>query len=315
MKALLFPGQGSQFVGMGKELYNNFLTAKNIFNEVNETLKQDLTNLMFAGPEEELKKTENAQPAIMVCSVAIIELLKKEFNADLSKYKLYLAGHSLGEYSALYTSGVFNISTVAKLLRERGKAMEQASPTGVSGMAAIIGLNDLAKIQELIDTSIAGRNEICVIANDNIEGQIVVSGHINSIDNVVANAKQFGAKMCIKLPVSGAFHSPLMNKAAEKMAEVLNDIQLSDMIFPVISNVTAREIEEKSAIKPLLVEQITGRVRWRETIEYLASKNVSQFIEVGCSNVLIGMIKRLYPEINKVSLNTIEAIENFAKTI
>ncbi|MDR0484602.1 MAG: ACP S-malonyltransferase [Alphaproteobacteria bacterium] len=314
MRALLFPGQGSQVVGMGKELYEKYTSAKEVFQEVNDVLGFDLTKIIFEGPEEILQATENTQPAIMTCSMAVIKVLEKEFNLKLEDYFSYLAGHSLGEYSALCAAGVFDIKTTAHLLKVRGEAMKSASPDGFSSMVAVIGLDDIAKVQELIDGT-KKPNEISVIANDNCKGQTVVSGHKQSIESLIANAKSFGVKLAKELKVSGAFHSPLMITASTIMAETLNEIPMNDAKIPLISNVLATEVSDANQIRGLLVEQVVSKVRWRESMEYLISKGIDTSVEAGNGEVLSGLMKRIDSNVKRINLATPESLENFMKDL
>ncbi|MDR2007770.1 MAG: ACP S-malonyltransferase [Alphaproteobacteria bacterium] len=314
MKALLFPGQGSQAVGMGKALYDKYSSAREVFQEVNDVLGFDLTKIIFEGPEETLQATENTQPAIMTCSMAIIATLKKEFNLHLENHFSYVAGHSLGEYSALCAAGVFDIKTTAHLLKVRGEAMKSATPEGFSSMVAVVGIDDISKVQELIDATIKP-NEVMVIANDNCKGQTVVSGHKESIQNLMAHAKDFGAKLVKELKVSGAFHSPLMLRASTIMAETLNEVAMNDAKIPVISNVLATEVVEANQIRGLLVEQIVGGVHWRQSMEYLVAKGVNTTVEVGNGEVLSGLMKRVDSNILRINLAKPEDLEAFVKNI
>lgn len=312
MRALLFPGQGSQTIGMGKELHDKYSSAKEVFQEVNDVLGLDLTKIMFEGPEEKLLATENAQPIIMAVSIAVLRVLEKEFGYNVKENINYVAGHSLGEYSALCASGVFDLKTTSKLLKIRGEAMKSSAPEGFSGMAAVIGINDIEKVQELIDAT-KKPNEVCVIANDNCKGQTVVSGNIESIKALIENAKSYGAKLVMELKVSGAFHSPLMITASRTMAEALNGIAMKDASLPLISNVLAEEVVDANHIRGLLVEQIVSGVRWRESMNYLISKGVTEVIEVGNGDVLSGLMKRIDSSIKRISLSNPSNIEEFMK--
>ncbi len=314
MRAFLFPGQGSQAIGMGKELYDNFHSAKVVFEEVSEAVGFNLKMIIFEGPEAVLTSTENAQPAIMCCSMAILRVLENDFNFAIEKHVDYVAGHSLGEYSALCATQTFDLRTVANLLKIRGVAMKSCTPEGYSGMVAILGINDINKIKQLIE-EVKLPNEVCVIANDNCLGQTVVSGHMKSMENIVAKAKDFGAKIAVKLPVSGSFHSPLMRKASEIMADSLNNVQMNDSYIPLISNVLAEEIIDKDHIRTLLVEQIVSGVRWRESMEYLVNKGVDEIVEVGNGNILSGLMKRISPDVNRVNLESIADIEGFINNL
>ena len=311
--AFVFPGQGSQFVGMGKELADNFSSARAVFQEVNEALSQDLFRLMTEGPENELTLTANAQPALMAFSMAVVKVLENDFGIKISDYASFVAGHSLGEYSAACAAGVFSLTDTAKLLRTRGDAMQKAVPVGVGGMAAVIGL-PYAKVQELAQAC-ADKDNLCVAANDNADGQVVLSGHLPAIEKAVALAPEFGAKRCIQLPVSAPFHSPLMEPAARVMAEALAQVEAKQPSVPLISNVTARAVTAKEEIIANLVAQVTGSVRWRETVDYLAEQGVTGATELGAGKVLSGIIKRSNKGINAVSCGTAAEIEELAKSL
>ena len=263
--AFVFPGQGSQFVGMGKELAENFKTAKEVFQEVNDALSQDLFKLMVEGPENELTLTANAQPALMANSMAIVRVLEKDFGVKLKDKAAFVAGHSLGEYSAACAAGVFSLEDTAKLLRIRGDAMQKAVPVGVGGMAAVMGVS-FKDVQALAEAC-ADEDNLCVAANDNADGQVVLSGHLKAIEKAVEIASEFGAKRCIKLPVSAPFHSPLMQPAAEVMARALMQVEAHDAQIPLIANVLASAITDHKEIVKRLVEQVTGSVRWRYLYE------------------------------------------------
>ena len=255
----MFPGQGSQFVGMGKELAENFKSAKDVFQEVNEALSQDLYKLMTEGPEADLTLTANAQPALMANSMAIVRVLEKDFGIRLKDKAAFVAGHSLGEYSAACAAGVFSLADTARLLRIRGDAMQKAVPVGVGGMAAVMGVS-FKDVEALAEACSEG-GYTCVAANDNADGQVVLSGHIQAIEKAVDIAGEFGAKRCIKLPVSAPFHSPLMAPAAKVMEEALNAVSAHRAEIPLIANVLASAIEDEKEIIRHLVEQVTGSVR------------------------------------------------------
>ena len=314
MKAFIFPGQGSQSVGMGKSLYENYSTAKEVFEEINDSLGLNITKIMFEGPDSELGSTENTQPAIMAVSLAVIKVLEKDYGFNIKDNISYMAGHSLGEYSALSASGVFDIKTVAKLLKIRGKAMQSAMPVGLGGMVAVLGINDITKVEELINAS-KKENEVCVVANDNCVGQVVISGHMSAIDRVVENAKSFGAMKAVKLSVSGSFHSPLMQSASELMAEQLNTTTFNKGITPVVSNVLAKEVLDSNEFKGLLVQQVVKGVRWRESMDRLVSLGITEFIEVGHGAVLTGLIKRISPNAVRTNLQEPKDIDNFINNI
>ncbi len=312
--AFVFPGQGSQFVGMGKELADNFKSAKQVFEEVNEALHQDLFKIMVEGSEADLTMTSNAQPALMANSAAVIKVLEQEFGINLKNHAAFVAGHSLGEYAAAYAAGVFSLTDTAKLLRTRGDAMQKAVPLGVGGMAAVIGLS-FDDVKKLADTC-ADANNICVTANDNSDGQVVISGHMAAIDKAVEIAgPEFGAKRCLKLPVSAPFHSPLMQPAAEVMAKALNEVEANNAEIPLIANVLASAINDKTEIIKHLIEQVTGSVRWRESVGFMKANGVTNVVELGAGKVLSGLVKRCDKEINAISVGTPAEIEELAKNL
>ena len=293
MHAFLFPGQGAQAIGMGKDLAENFLVSKNVFEEVNDALGQDLSGLIWDGDIETLTLTENAQPALMATSIAAIKALEAEgIKFDQASY---IAGHSLGEYSALCAAGSLSLTDTAKLLRIRGKAMQDAVPFGLGAMAAILGL-DFETVSQI--TNLSSDDQICQAANDNDPGQVVISGHKNAVDQTIELAKDAGAKRAVLLPVSAPFHCSLMQPAADIMANALNDIKLEDPIVPLVANVRANEQNNGDMIKDLLIEQVTGSVRWRESIEFMISKGVSEVFEIGAGKALSGMVRRINREIN-----------------
>ena len=293
MHAFLFPGQGAQAIGMGKDLAENFLVSKNVFEEVNDALGQNLSGLIWDGDIETLTLTENAQPALMATSIAAIKALEDEgIKFDQASY---IAGHSLGEYSALCAAGSLSLTDTAKLLRIRGKAMQDAVPFGLGAMAAILGL-DFETVSQI--TNLSSDDQICQAANDNDPGQVVISGHKNAVDQTIELAKDAGAKRAVLLPVSAPFHCSLMQPAADIMAKALNDIKLNDPIVPLVANVRANEQNNGDIIKDLLIEQVTGSVRWRESIEFMSSKGVSEVFEIGAGKALSGMVRRINKEIN-----------------
>ncbi|MDG2157203.1 MAG: ACP S-malonyltransferase [Amylibacter sp.] len=293
MHAFLFPGQGAQAIGMGKDLAENFLVAKNVFEEVNDALNQDLSALIWDGDIETLTLTENAQPALMATSIAAIKALESE-GIDFGQAS-YIAGHSLGEYSALCAAGSLSLMDTAKLLRTRGKAMQDAVPFGVGAMAAILGL-DFETVSQITNSS--ANDQVCQAANDNDPGQVVISGHKNAVEETIELAKDAGAKRAILLPVSAPFHCSLMQPAADNMAKALSEIILKDPIVPLVANVKANKEVNGETIKDLLVEQVTGSVRWRESIEFMSSEGVSEVYEIGAGKALSGMVRRIDREIN-----------------
>lgn len=311
--AFVFPGQGSQFVGMGKELAENFKTAKEVFQEVNDALSQDLFKLMVEGPENELTLTANAQPALMANSMAIVRVLEKDFGVKLKDKAAFVAGHSLGEYSAACAAGVFSLEDTAKLLRIRGDAMQKAVPVGVGGMAAVMGVS-FKDVQALAEAC-ADEDNLCVAANDNADGQVVLSGHLKAIEKAMEIASEFGAKRCIKLPVSAPFHSPLMQPAAEVMARALMQVEAHDAQIPLIANVLASAITDHKEIVKRLVEQVTGSVRWRESVIYMKEQGVTDVAELGAGKVLANIIKRSDKEMNAFSVGSAAEIEELAKNL
>ena len=311
MRAFLFPGQGSQAVGMGAALAEASRTARDVFEEVDEALNQSLFRLMREGPDEELKLTENAQPAIMAHSLAVFRALTKEGGVDLGKAANFVAGHSLGEYSALCVAGSFGLPTTARLLKLRGQAMQQAVPVGEGAMAALLGA-DLALAQKI--AAAAAQGEVCTVANDNDPSQVVISGHKGAIDRAIAIAKDMGAKRAVPLPVSAPFHCPLMQPAAEAMRDALSYVVIEQPAAPLFANVTAQPESDPDTIRNQLVEQVTGMVRWRESVANMADAGVEEFIEIG-GKVLAAMVKRSVPDAKVTSVVSIEDIETLAKEI
>ena len=311
MRAFIFPGQGSQAVGMGAALAQASRTAQDVFQEVDEALRQNLFRLMREGPDDELKLTENAQPAIMAHSLAVFRALTRDGGVDLSKAAAFVAGHSLGEYSALCAAGSFDLSTTAKLLKLRGQAMQQAVPVGQGSMAALLGA-DLELAEKI--AAAAAQGEVCAVANDNDPSQVVISGHKGAIDRAVEMAKEMGAKRAVPLPVSAPFHCPLMQPAAEAMQDALSYVVLEAPAVPVFANVTAELETDPDTIRNQLVEQVTGMVRWRESVANMAEAGVEEFVEIG-GKVLGPMVKRIAPEARVTSVISIEDIEAVAKEI
>jgi len=311
MRAFLFPGQGSQSVGMGDALSQASAAARDVFAEVDEALGQHLFKLMREGPDDELKLTENAQPAIMAHALAVFRALTREGGVDLAKSAHFVAGHSLGEYSALAAAGSFDLATTAKLLKLRGQAMQAAVPVGVGAMAALLGA-DLELAQKI--ATAAAEGEVCTVANDNDPSQVVLSGHKGAIDRAIAIAKDMGAKRAVPLPVSAPFHCPLMQPAANAMAEALGNTDIVAPSVPLYANVTAKPVADPATIRNQLVEQVTGMVRWRESIANMFTAGVDEFVEVG-GKVLGPMVKRIAPDAKVTSVVTIEDIEAIAKEL
>ncbi len=307
MRAFIFPGQGSQAVGMGGALADASRAARDVFDEVDEALGQNLFRLMREGPDEQLKLTENAQPAIMAHSVAVFRTL----GVSLSDVARFVAGHSLGEYSALCCAGSFDLATTAKLLKLRGQAMQQAVPVGEGAMAALLGA-DLGLAQRIAEA--ASEGEVCTVANDNDPSQVVISGQTSAIDRAIAIAKDMGAKRAVPLPVSAPFHCPLMQPAAEAMRDALSYVVLDQPIVPVFANVTAEPETDPDTIRNHLVDQVTGMVRWRESVANMFEAGVHEFVEIG-GKVLGPMVKRTAPEAKVTSVVTMDDVEALAKEI
>lgn len=311
MRAFIFPGQGSQSVGMGKSLAEASAVAREVFEEVNEALGQDLFRLMTEGPEDQLTLTENAQPAIMANAIATLRVAEKEGGIRLSEKADFVAGHSLGEYSALCAAGALDLATTAKLLKLRGQAMQAATPVGTGAMAALLGA-DIEKAQALADA--AAQGDVCTVANDNDPSQVVISGHKAAIERAVELVKDHGIKRGVLLPVSAPFHCPLMQPAADAMAEALAGAALSAPLVPVYANVTAAPVADADTIKRLLVEQVTGRVRWRETVIAMFAAGVTDYVEFG-GKVLAPMVKRSAPDATANSILTMDDIETLIKSL
>ena len=311
-RAFICPGQGSQIIGMGKELSDNMPSAREVFEEVNEALSQNLSGLMFEGTQEELTLTYNAQPALMASSLAVIRVLEKDFDIKVNETASYIAGHSLGEYSALAAAGSIGISDTAKLLKLRGEAMQRAVPVGEGAMAAILGLSfdDIAAVAEA-----AAQGEICTAANDNAEGQVVISGSKAAVDRAIILAKEKGAKRGVLLPVSAPFHCSLMQAAADEMEEALKDTTILVPSIPLIANVTAQAETDPENIRKLLVEQVIGRVRWRESVLEMGHLGVESLVEVGTGKVLSGLVRRINRDMKGISLQTPADIEAFAASL
>ena len=310
-RAFVFPGQGSQAVGMGADLATAFGTARDVFHEVDEALKQNLSKLMREGPESELVLTENAQPALMAVSMAVVRILEKDGGKSIGSLASHVAGHSLGEYSALAAAGALQLADAARLLKLRGQSMQKAVPVGVGAMAALLGI-ELGPAQDACKE--AAQGEVVAVANDNGGGQVVVSGHKAAVERTIEAAKTRGCKRGMLLPVSAPFHCPLMQPAADAMKEALEKVSLATPVVPLIANVLASEITEPGAIKQRLVEQVTALVRWRESVQYMKANGVDALVECGSGKVLSGLVKRIDKDMTGTALNTPADIEAFLKT-
>ncbi|MES2472247.1 MAG: ACP S-malonyltransferase [Pseudomonadota bacterium] len=311
-RAFLFPGQGSQAVGMGKPLADAFAAARETFQEVDDALSQKLSRIMWEGPEADLLLTENAQAAIMANAIAVVRVLEKEMGLDLAKHARLVAGHSLGEYSALCAAGAFTLADTARLLKTRGLAMQSAVPLGEGGMTALIGA-EIEQAEEVAKEAAAGGGT-CVVANDNAPGQVVISGTLDALARAGEIAKAKGIKRALPLPVSAPFHCPLMKPAADRMAEALAAVTIRPLAVPVLANVTASQASDPETVRRLLVEQVTGRVRWRESILSLKSLGVDTTVEFG-NKVLTGMVKRIDKDLATVALETPADLEAFGKAL
>lgn len=314
-RAFVFPGQGSQTVGMGRDLAQSFAEAREVFECVSDALGQDITKVMFDGPESDLNLTENTQPALMAVSMAVLRVLRKQGGVSLRESATFLAGHSLGEYAALTAARSLELQDTAKLLRLRGQAMQRAVPVGQGAMAAVLGLDfdavaDLVK--ENADLAPAGAS-VCETANDNAPGQVVVSGHAGAIESFVALASNRGAKRAVMLPVSAPFHCRLMAPAAAEMGKALAQVTIRPPSVPVVCNVTAQGETDPNRIRQLLVDQVIGRVRWRESVLWMADQGVNEMIELGTGKVLTGLCKRIAPDVKAMNAGTPAEIEALIK--
>lgn len=311
-RAFVFPGQGSQAVGMGADLAAAFGTARDVFHEVDEALRQNLSKLMREGPESDLVLTENAQPALMAVSVAVVRVLERDGGKPLASLASHVAGHSLGEYSALAAAGSLQLADAARLLKLRGQSMQKAVPVGIGAMAALLGI-ELEPAQEACKE--AAQGQIVAVANDNGGGQVVVSGHKEAVERTIEAAKAKGCKRGMMLPVSAPFHCPLMQPAADAMKEALEKVSLGTPSVPLVANVLASEITNPADIKVRLVEQVTGLVRWREGVQYMKANGVDTLVECGTGKVLSGLVKRIDRDMTGLALNTPADIEAFLKTV
>jgi len=311
-RAFVFPGQGSQAVGMGRELAEAFPVARQLFQEVDDALSQKLSALMFEGPEDQLTLTENSQPALMAMSMAVVRVLETEGKLDLAKAASFVAGHSLGEYSALAAAGTFTVADTARLLKIRGQAMQKAVPVGMGAMAALLG-SELEQAREI--AALAAEGEVCEAANDNGGSQVVLSGHKGAVDRAIKIAAEKGIKRAIPLPVSAPFHCALMQPAADAMAEALAKVEMKAPRGPLVANVTAARVTDPAAIRYLLVRQVTGTVRWRESVLFMKAEGVTSLVELGAGKVLGGLAKRIDKELSGSSVGTPADIEAFLKSL
>ncbi|MFC4171891.1 ACP S-malonyltransferase [Microvirga sp. GCM10011540] len=311
-RAFIFPGQGSQSVGMGKALAETFPQAKAVFDEVDEALSQKLSAIMWEGPADELTLTANTQPALMAVSLAMVRVLEAEAGLDLGRDAAFVAGHSLGEYSALAAAGSLTIADTARLLRIRGNAMQEAVPVGQGAMAALLGLEYDAALEV---ARAAAQGEVCDAANDNGGAQVVVSGHKSAVERAVAIAQEKGAKRAVMLAVSAPFHCALMQPAADAMREALARVTVHAPVVPVVANVEAAPIGDPDAVRDALVRQVTGTVRWRESVAYMASQGVEAFYEVGSGKVLTGLVKRIAAGASATALGTPDDVTAFKASL
>ena len=309
--AFVFPGQGSQLVGMGKDLFENFSSAKEVFKTVDEILSINLSKIMFEGPSEELTKTENTQPALMAVSIALTTVLEKEFGKKIEDLCSFVAGHSLGEYSALCAAKSITLEQTAKLLQIRGRAMAACGKKSEGAMAAIFGV-EISVAEEIAREASAG--EVCQVANDNSVGQIIISGSKSAIERAIEIAKSKGAKRAIALPVSGAFHSALMLDAQNEMKIALEKAEIKSPIIPIVANVTAALVSDPNQIRDLLAKQIIGSVRWRETMLFMDSQGVEEVIEIGSGKVLAGLVGRTCANVKSQSIQNIDDLKLFVES-
>jgi [acyl-carrier-protein] S-malonyltransferase len=313
-RAFIFPGQGSQAVGMGLALSQGFAAARLVFEEVDEALKQKLSKLMFEGPESDLVLTENAQPALMAVSIAALRVLEADGGWRLADKASYVAGHSLGEYSALAAAGALGLSDAARLLKLRGQAMQKAVPVGVGAMAALLG-PDLEQVQKIAKQAADETKKVCGVANDNSPGQVVVSGAKEAVERAIAIATEQGVKRSVMLPVSAPFHCALMQPAADAMEEALAKATIRQPLVPVVANVTAQPVSDSATIAKLLVQQVTATVRWRESIIAMKSLGVAKMYELGAGKVLAGLVKRIDKEIEASSVGAPADVEVALKAL
>jgi [acyl-carrier-protein] S-malonyltransferase len=311
-RVFVFPGQGSQAVGMGKELADASAAAREVFEEIDEALTQRLSRLMFEGPEEELRLTANAQPALMAVSLAALRVLERDGGVSLPRVAKFVAGHSLGEYSALCAAGALPLAETARLLRRRGQAMQEAVPVGVGAMAALLGL-ELDAARAVAEA--ARQGQVCDCANDNAPGQVVVSGDKAAVERAVDIAKEKGGRRSILLPVSAPFHCALMKPAADVMQAALDQVAIHPPAAPLVANVTAAAVSDPGEIRRLLVEQVTAMVRWRESVLFMKGEDVDTLVELGAGKVLTGLARRIDKEVNGIAVNGPQDVEAFLKTL
>src|SRR5215468_1915531 len=312
--AFVFPGQGSQAVGMGRALAEAFAPAREAFEEIDDALRQRLTRLMFEGPESDLILTENAQPALMAVSLAAVRVIEREGGVRLADKIAFVAGHSLGEYSALAAAGALPLGETARLLKRRGRAMQEAVPVGEGAMAALLGA-DIAAAQAIAEAAAKETGKVCAPANDNAPGQVVISGAKAAVERAVALAAERGIKRSVMLPVSAPFHCSLMQPAADAMADALAEAPLDNPAVPLVANVTARAVADAQTIRTLLVEQVTGLVRWRESVLFMKEQGVEKLVEIGAGKVLAGLAKRIDREIAATSVGEPAEVEALLKNL
>ena len=315
--AFTFPGQGSQQVGMGKDLADSYQAARDVFNEVDEALGKSLTKIMWDGPAQDLTLTENAQPALMAVSIAVMRCLESEFGFDLASKVKYVAGHSLGEYSALAAAGTFSLKDTAQLLAIRGKSMQAAVPVNEGAMAALLGLDlpDAIKLAEKASQTEEGGTEVCIAANDNAPGQVVLSGQRSAVERAVELASEFGARRAVLLDVSAPFHCSLMQPAADAMQDALSNTEMNDPVVPLVANTLASAITDKEKIREGLVNQVTGQVRWRESVEFMAANGITTLYEIGSGRVLTGLARRIERSLEANSIGSPEDIKNASESL
>ena len=313
-RAFVFPGQGSQAVGMGRGLADAFQAARDLFAEVDETLSQPLSRLMFEGPESDLTLTENAQPALLAASLAVIRVLESEGGLKFGRHVVFVAGHSLGEYSALAAARAVTVADAARLVKLRGQTMQRAVPVGTGAMAALLGLDIEAARAVAVEAVRGAPHDVCAVANDNAPGQVVVSGHRQAIERAIAIARERGARSVI-LPVSAPFHSSLMSPAAEVMKGALDETELHPPLVPLVANLSASAISDPDEIKHQLVGQVTAMVRWRESMRYLKTVEVEEVAEIGSGRVLTGLSRRIDPALAACSVSTAAEVDAFMKML